>query len=69
MTVSVREATDAVLACNFGNLTRVHFATDHSYSTCRIELQSRLLLWLDTALGRPSARAKGSPDLIDMNQG
>jgi len=25
--------------------------------------------WLDTALGRPSARAKGSPDLIDMNQG
>jgi pimeloyl-ACP methyl ester carboxylesterase len=60
---------DAVLAFNGGNLTRVHFATDHSYSTCRIELQSRLLLWLDKALGRPSARAKGSPDLIDMNQG
>jgi pimeloyl-ACP methyl ester carboxylesterase len=60
---------DAVLAFNGGNLTRVHFATDHSYSTCRIELQSRLLLWLDTALRRPSARAKGSPDLIDMNQG
>jgi pimeloyl-ACP methyl ester carboxylesterase len=55
---------DAVLAFNGENLTRVHFATDHSYSTCRIELQSRLLLRLDTALGRSSACANGSTDLM-----
>jgi uncharacterized protein len=58
---------DAVLAFNGGNLTRVHFATDHSYSTCRIELQSRLLLWLDMALGRPSACPNGSQ--TSSNQG
>jgi pimeloyl-ACP methyl ester carboxylesterase len=43
---------EAVLAISGENLTRAHFATDHSYSTCRIELQSRLLLWLAAALGR-----------------
>jgi uncharacterized protein len=58
---------DAVLAFNGRNLTRVHFATDHSYSTCRIELQSRLLLWLDMALGRPSACPNGSQ--TSSNQG
>jgi uncharacterized protein len=44
---------DAVSAFNGDSLTRAHFVTDHSYSTCRIGLQSRLLLWLDTALDRP----------------
>jgi hypothetical protein len=58
---------DAVLAFGGGNLIR--FATDHSYSTCRIELQSRLLLWLDAALGHWSACPNGSTALIDMNRG
>jgi hypothetical protein len=52
---------DAVLAFNGGNLTRAHFATDHSYSTCRIELQSRLLLWLDKAHRRSNVCANGFP--------
>jgi pimeloyl-ACP methyl ester carboxylesterase len=29
-----------------GRLTHVHMATDHSYSNCRIELQTKLLQWL-----------------------
>jgi pimeloyl-ACP methyl ester carboxylesterase len=49
--------------------------TSHAYtspritatSACRIELQSRLLLWLDMALGRPSACPNGSQ--TSSNQG
>jgi uncharacterized protein len=41
------------------HVTRAHFATDHSYSTCRIELQTRMLLWLDEALRHPRSRAAG----------
>jgi uncharacterized protein len=59
----------AVLASGSGHLTRVHFATDHSYSTCRIELQSRLLLWRDTALGRSRSTADGSAILTDTKKG
>jgi uncharacterized protein len=59
---------DAVLTIGGRRLTREHFNTDHSYSTCRIELQSRLLLWLDAALCRPSSGENGSASLIDMRQ-
>jgi pimeloyl-ACP methyl ester carboxylesterase len=38
---------DAVQATGTAPLTRSHFATDHSYSDCRIGLQTVILLWLE----------------------
>lgn len=38
--------TDAILASGGARPTRRHFATDHSYSDCRIALQMTVLRWL-----------------------
>jgi hypothetical protein len=37
---------DAVEGCADNRLTRRHFATDHSYSDCRVSLQVEVLRWL-----------------------
>lgn len=42
---------DAMQALGSAKLSRVHYATDHSYSDCRIELQVTLLHWLATTAG------------------
>src|ERR1700761_4658122 len=54
---------DGVLKLDGGALTCGNFNTDHSYSTCRIELQSRLLLWLDAGVCWPSSGGEGSAAL------
>ena len=37
---------DAIQELGAAQLERQHFATDHSYSDCRIKLQTAVLLWL-----------------------
>jgi uncharacterized protein len=56
---------DAIRRLGGDNITCEHFCTDHSYSTCRIALQTKLLLWIDEALRHPRPRAAGRTTIID----
>jgi pimeloyl-ACP methyl ester carboxylesterase len=49
---------DAVQVLGGENLVRVHFATDHSYSGCRVRLQIQVLKWL-TAVASPPSMSDG----------
>jgi hypothetical protein len=47
------EPIDDVIAVRQRRVTRVHVATDHSYSDRRVELETVVIRWLDSLSAPP----------------